>query len=166
VPLHYSRQPSVLLSYVDQFTATSGYECDVVGGPIILNGSSIVASDFRDARDRAIQVAKADSKWKEHLLSFMDDSQAADRVGLPTYESVLDNTDSGYATLVPMIVAWRIAEQRGLISSSELASICAKQAACIKAEISRSQSLSDLHELLLLYEVDSKTETSRPLAHL
>jgi Fe-S-cluster containining protein len=165
VPLHYSRQPSVLHSYIDQFTATTGYKCDVVGGPVILNGSSIVASSLRDARDRAVKTAKADRGWKQHLLSLMDDPQAAGRVGLPTYESVLDNTNNGYATLVPMMVAWRVAEQRGILSSSELASICAEQAALIKAEISRARSPDYLHELLPLYEVKSKTDNSCPLTN-
>lgn len=122
---------------------------------MILNGSSIVASSLRDARDRAVETAKGDRGWKQHLLLLMDDPQAAGRVGLPTYESVVDNTNNGYATLVPMIVAWRVAEQRGIISSSELSSICAKQAALIKAEIARSPSSYDLHELLPLYEVKS-----------
>ena len=151
VPLHYSRQPSVLRNYIDLFTATPGYECDTNSSPIVLNGSSIVSPDLRYYRERAIEVAKADRKWKEHMLSFMDDPEAADRVGLPTYESILNNTTNGYATLLPMIVGWRVAEHGGIISSAELRSICDKQVALIKAETARSPLSQALCELLPLY---------------
>lgn len=153
VPLHYSRQPSVLKNYVDQFTATSGYKCDTINSPVILNGSSVISPELRDCRKRAVETAQADRRWKEHMLSAMDDPQAADRAGLPTYEAILRNADNGYATLVPMIVGWRVAEQRGLISSAELSNVCAKQAALIRTQISRRQPAHDLSELLPLYEV-------------
>lgn len=152
VPLHYSRQPSVLQSYIDQFTATPGYECDTTGSPVILRGSSIVSPDLRHYRERAVEMAKADRKWKEQMLSFMDDPKAAERAGLPTYDAILTNTDNGYATLLPMIVGWRIAEYASLITSAELRGICAAQVALIKTEIVRSPSAPDLRELLPLYE--------------
>lgn len=152
VPAHYSRQPSVLQSYIDKFIATPGYECNATSSPVILRGSNIVSPEIRNYRDRAIEVSKADRRWKEHMLSLMDDAEAARRIGLPTYETILGNTDRGYATLLPMIVAWRIAEHRGLISPDELKDICGKQLTLMQKEISRSPSAQNLRELLPLYE--------------
>lgn len=152
VPLHYSRQPSILQSYIDQFTATKGYECNTTSSPVVLDGSNIVSPNLRSYRERAIQMAKGDRKWKAHLLSFMDDPEAADRANLPTYETVLNNSENGCATLLPMIVAWRVAEHRGLISPDEFRSICEKQIVIIKAETARSPAAHDLYELLPLYE--------------
>lgn len=152
VPLHYSRQPSVLHSYVDQFTAKAGYECNTATGPVILNGSRVVSPQLRLHRDRAIEVAKADRGWKEQMLLQMDDPETAARAGLPTYEDILINTDNGYATLLPMIVGWGVAESRGIISSDEFRSICNKQVMLIKAEIARSPSFNEFHTLLPLYE--------------
>lgn len=151
VPLHYSRPPSVLKSYFDKFTTTPGYECDTINGPVILSGN-IVSPDMRAFRDRAVTMAKADRRWKEHLLAFMDDPEEAERAGLPTYEAVLSNSDNGYATSLPIIVGWRVAEYAGIISSAELKTVCDKQVALINAEIARSPSASDLCELLPLYE--------------
>lgn len=152
VPLHYSRQPSVLQSYIDQFTATPGYECETTTSPVVLDGSSIVSPDLRHCRDRAVEAARADRAWKAQLLSFMDDPEAASRVGLPTYEAILNNSENNYATLLPMIVGWRVAEYQGIISSAELRSICFKQVALIKAEMARLPSAGKLRTLLPLYE--------------
>jgi len=152
VPAHYSRQPSVLLSYLDTFTATPGYECNTVSSPVILQGSTIVSPEVRNYRDRAVGVAKSDRRWKDHMLSLMDDAEVAERVGLPTYEAILENTNRGYATLLPMIAAWRVAENRGLISPTELREICAKQLALLQNEIARSPSAKDLRGLIPLYE--------------
>lgn len=107
---------------------------------------------MRLCRDRAIEVAKADRGWKEQLLSLMDSPETAARAGLPTYDDVLINTDNGYAILLPMIVAWRVAESRGIISSDELSSICEKQVTLIKAEIARATLFTDFRDLLPLYE--------------
>jgi Fe-S-cluster containining protein len=152
VPLHYSRSPSVLQAYLDKFTATADYECDTAGGPVILDGSSIVSDELRDLRSRAVAVAKADRAWKAQLLSFMDDPGAAERAGLPTYDSIVAIADGGYATQIPMIVAWRVAEQARLISADELSRLCLAQAACIRAELIRSASAQELRALLPLYE--------------
>lgn len=51
-----------------------------------------------------------------------------------------------------MIVGWRIAEYRGIISSVELSGICEQQVALIKAEIIRLPANNDLRELLPFYE--------------
>jgi Fe-S-cluster containining protein len=152
VPLHYSRQPSALKSYIDRFTKTPGYECNTTTGPVILDGSNVLSADLHRYRDRAVAMAKSDRKWKGFILSFMDDYERADRAGLPTYEAVLANSDHGYATLVPMILAWRVAEAHQIISSTELMGICSKQVTLIKAEIARLPSAANLRELLPLYE--------------
>lgn len=152
VPLHYSRPPSVLQSYIDKFTATPGYECDTVDSAIVLNGNMIVSPDLRQSRERAFEMAKADRRWKSEILQLMGDPGAADRASLPTYEAVLENSDKGYATLLPMIVAWRVAEAAGLISAAELAGIATKQAKLIKSELRRSPLAEELREVLPLYE--------------
>lgn len=158
VPLHYSRSPSVLQSYLDTFTATAGYECDTAGGPVILDGSNIVSDKQRDLRAHAVAVAKADRAWKAQLLSLMDDPGEAERSGLPSYDSVVASADGGYATQVPMIVAWRVAEQAKLISADELSRLCLAQAACIKAALMRQRPGSDLRALLPLYETGAAGE--------
>lgn len=152
VPLHYSRPSSTLAAYLDTFAATPGYACDTATGPLILDGGAILALEIRDFRERAVETAKADRRWKEHMLAIMDDPQAAARCGLPTYEAILSNTDNGYATTLPMIVAWRVAEYRGLISSDELSALCGVQLALIRTEISRLPSARDLRELIPVYE--------------
>jgi Fe-S-cluster containining protein len=151
VPLHYSRQASVLQSYVDQFTTTPGYECNTTTSPAILSGSRIVSAELRLHRDRAVALAKADRRWKEQILSFMDNSAKAARVGLPTYEAILNNTENGYATLLPMIVGWRVAEYCGLISPADLRGLCEKTVALIESEVARSPEPAELRELLPLY---------------
>jgi hypothetical protein len=97
-------------------------------------------------------VAKADRRWKDHMVSSMDNAEAANRTGLPTYEAILENTNNGYATLLPMIVAWRVAENGGLISAAELRSICEKQLLLIRREIARLPSAQDLCGLIPIYE--------------
>lgn len=152
VPLHYSRQPSALRDYIDRFTATPGYECDTTSSPIVISGSDVVSPDLRHYRECAIGVARADRRWKEHLLSFMDNPEEASCAGLPIYEEILTNTDNGYATLLPMIVGWRVAECRGLISSVDLENICKQQVGLIKTEMIRLPANNDLRELLPIYE--------------
>ncbi len=152
VPLHYSRQQSVLHSYIDQFTATPGYECNTTTSPVILNGNSITSPDLRAYRTRAIEIARQDRKWKEHMLSLIDNPDTADRAGLPTYDAIVNNTDNGYATLLPTIVGWRVAEYFGLISAVKLRNLCDMQVALIKAETAHLPADNDLSDLLPLYE--------------
>ena len=152
VPMHYSRPPSVLRDYLDTFTATPGYECDTTNSPVILQGNDIISPELRGYRDRAVALAKADRPWKEHMLSLMDNPDAARRSELPTYEAVLNNTDNGYATMLPMIVAWRVAENAGLIASDDLKSLCIKQLELLQRETERLGSAHVLRELVPLYE--------------
>jgi hypothetical protein len=78
----------------------------------------------------------------------MDDQKTAARADLPTYEDILNNTEHGCATLLPMIVGWCIAEFRGIISAADLRSVCEKHAMLIKAETAHAPSCGDFRVLL------------------
>ena len=152
VPLHYSRPPSALLAYLDQFTSTPGYECETTTAPVILDGNTIVAPEIKADRGHAVVLAKADRPWKEQMLSLMGGQESADRAGLPSIDNIYDNFENGYATFVPMIVAWNIAKDSGLISAMTFGEICRRQVALIKGEIKRSPSTTFLTDLLALYQ--------------
>ena len=167
VPMHYSRPPSVLRSYLDRFTATSGYECNVTEtAPIVLDGNAILDPMIRRYRDEAIGMAKAERAWKERMLLLMDDAEQARAAQLPSYDAVLTNSDNGYATLLPMIVAWRVARMEGLLSSDAFEDLCRKQEALFRAAIDRNPqraSSSDLVDTLSLYELElSRASRSEP----
>ena len=163
-PLHYSRQPSTLQSYLDRFVATRGYQCETADGPIVLKGSAIVSPELRASRDRAADLAKGDRGWKSHIVSFMDDPVRARSVELPTYDAVLANTESGYATLLPMIVAWRISALCGLLSRDQFKHLCTQQLALIRIEVARSAKIGGLQDLIPLYELGA-TGRDRVLEH-
>jgi len=156
VPLHYSRAPSILEKSLDQFTATPEHVCDTTStAPVILDGNRIVDPQLADDRAKAVALAKADRGWKDRLLALMDDGPAAAAAGLPTYDAVLSNSDNGYATLLPMIVAWRVAANAGLLSPEELTALCRKQAALIRERIARGvpgNASKELLDKLALYE--------------
>jgi len=156
VPMHYSRPPSTLGTYLDQFAATPGYQCDLTGAaPAILDGNRILDPAIRQYRDDAIAMAKCDRAWKERMLLLMDDPGQARAARLPTYDAVLTNSDNGCATLLPMLVAWRVARGKGLLSGDAFQVICRKQAGLIEAEITRSPEgpqTKGLRETLALYE--------------
>lgn len=152
VPFHYSRPASVLGSYLDQFVATPGYRCETRDAPVMLDGKKLVAAEVLHDRQQALDVAKTDRRWKLHLLGVMDDAKAANLAGLPTYDDILFNTNNGHATLVPMFMVWRVAEQHGLMSSSNLRNLCATQAKLIRANFAALGSCSEGTALLRLYE--------------
>ena len=158
VPMHYSRAPSTLQSYLDQFVATPGHQCDTASSaPLILDGNRVLDPQIRDDREQAIAVAKMDRRWKERLVNVMDDADRAAAAGLPTYDAVLQNSDNGYATLLPMIVAWRVAESAGLLSREQLKDICQKQAILIKDRIARDttgQTPKELLDALAMYDLE------------
>jgi hypothetical protein len=170
VPLHYSRPPSTLAAYLDRFAGTSGYRCDTgPEAPPILAGNHVVDAGIRAQRDEAVRLAQADRGWKAHLLARMDDARLAVAAGLPSYDDVLRNSDDGYASQVPMVVAWRVAEREGLMSSETLAFACRGQAALIRAEIAAGPPGDRLQELLgtlLVYEQELARlgAAARPLA--
>lgn len=156
VPLHYSRAPSTLRHYLDQFTATPDYQCDsTLSAPVILDGNKVVDRGVMDDRERAIALAKADRRWKERLLDLMGESDRAGAAGLPAYDAVLNNSDKGYATMIPMIVAWRVANEAGLLTREALTELCRKQARLIKGRIARSRPAAQtLLDSLAVYEFE------------
>jgi len=164
VPMHYSRAPSTLQSYLDKFAGTPGYKCDTTSSaPIILDGNRVIDPELRGNREKAIAQAKADRRWKEHLVNVMDDDDGAAAAGLPTYDAVLLNSDNGYATLVPMLIAWRIASKESLLSREELRDVCQKQAILIKSRIAGNaagQTSEGLLDSLAGYELELSRESS------
>jgi len=156
VPLHYSRAPSTLERALDQFTATSGYRCDTsAAAPAILDGNKVLDPGIEHDRAGAVALAKADRGWKEHLAALMEDAPRAAAAGLPTHDAVLSNSDNGYATLIPMIVAWRVAADAGLLSREELHGLCSKQAGLIRERIKQAGAggpSKALLDMLALYE--------------
>jgi Fe-S-cluster containining protein len=164
VPMHYSRAPSTLRAYLDGFTATPGYRCDTSGdAPVVLDGNRIIDPAVAQIRQDAIGRARADRVWKDHLLAAMDDEGQARLAELPTYAAVLANTDAGYATLLPMIVAWRVAERHGLIAREDLEALCRSQIGLIKAAIARNPAagrLRELVDLLAVYQFEVSRDRS------
>ena len=156
VPLHYSRAPSTLENYLDQFTATPDYGCDTSpAAPVILDGNKVLDPQIGEDRAKAVALAKTDRKWKERLLALMDDPAQSAAAGLPTYDAVLSNSNNGYATLLPMIVAWRVAASEDLLSQEGLEELCRRQATLIRTRIARNAPGADSKELLdslALYE--------------
>ena len=154
--MHYSRPPSVLRDYLDRFAGTPGYGCDVTqAAPTILDGNRIVDPTVVQLRNEAIRIAKEERAWKEAMLLLMDDAEQAAAAQLPTYDAVLTQSNNGYATLLPMIVAWRVARKQRLFSAEMFEGLCRKQASLIKAEIALkrdSPGSSDLLDTLALYE--------------
>lgn len=156
VPLHYSRPPSTLRSYLDDFTSTPGYLCDTSQtAPVILDRNTIMSQRLRQSRDEAIALAKAERAWKEQMLLVMDDAAQARAAELPIYDAILENSDNGYATILPMIVAWRVAVRQGLLSAEAFEDICRKQVRLIEAEIARPSEdhpSRDLFDILAVYK--------------
>lgn len=162
VPLHYSRAPSTLRAYLDGFAATPGYRCDTgQEAPVVLDGSRIIAAPVEQVRLEAVERAKQDRVWKDHLLAVMDDEPQARLAQLPTYAEVLANTDAGYATLLPMVVAWRVAERHGLMPRDRLEALCRSQVAMIKDGIASNPApdrLRELVDLLAVYQFELSGE--------
>jgi len=156
VPLHYSRAPSTLENYLDRFTATPDYRCDSsLAAPAILDGNKVLDREIAEERAKAVALAKADRRWKERLIALMAGPAEAAAAGLPTYDAVLSSSDNGFATMLPMIVAWRVAAKEGLLSGETLQDICRKQAVLIRARIARSgggEASKELLDMLALYE--------------
>lgn len=138
VPLHYSRAPSTLGAYLDQFVATPGYGCETATAPAVLAGTDIIAVTVRHAREQAVLVANSDREWKTAIVAVMDDPLSARDAGLPTFSDVLANSGRGYATTAPMLVAWRVALRKGLITQVAFDDACRGQAALLEAARARS----------------------------
>jgi hypothetical protein len=153
----------VLRDYLDRFASTPEYGCDVAQtAPTVLHGNRIIDPAIRQFRDEAIRIAKAERAWKDHMLLLMDEAEQARAAQLPTYDAVLTQSDNGYATLLPMVVAWRVARKQGLLSVGTFEDLCRKQASLIEAEIARTResppSIGHL-ETLALYEAELRRST-------
>lgn len=166
VPLHYSRPASVLAGYLDSFVHTPGYACDVsANAPIILEGRAVVAPSVEAARAEAMALAQSERGWKTALAARMDDPAAAARAGLPTFDAVVRHTDAGYATVAPMLVAWRVAKDLGVLTNARFKAVCQSQIALIKAELDRGPTPEAASDLLgLLSEYERETTAALTLA--
>ena len=167
VPLHYSRAPSTLERSLDQFAATPGFSCDTTpSAPAILDGNRILDPQLSEDRTKAVALAKADRGWKDQMLALMKDASRVAATGLPHLDAVLANSDNGYATLLPMIVAWRVAADAGYLSRAELSDLCRKQADLIRRKIAGEPgkpAAKGLLDTLAMYE--SELSEMPPLAH-
>lgn len=158
VPLHYSRPASTLQAYLDGFTAMETHRCETgPSAPAVLDRNTILDTEIRQHRDDAVRLFRADRAWRDRLAALMDDPAKAQAAELPTFDSVLAATDAGYATSLPMIVAWRVARDAGILTTEALDDICRQQAQLITAEIGRvaaTSRASSLHEVLAVYEFE------------
>lgn len=167
VPMHYSREPSTLQSYLDSFTSTSDYGCDTtVSAPIILDGNRIVDPQIQADREEAMLQARSDRTWKQRIVEIMEDDFQAASVDLPTYDTVINNSDCGRATLLPMIVAWRVAVNDGLMSREAFLEVCEKQARLLEDTISVHKSGDApgyLRDSLAVYRFELSKSATRGL---
>lgn len=168
VPLHYSRPPSVLAGYVDAFAATPGYRCDTTpAAPVILDGRTIADPEIARARDAARALAKADRGWKDKLLALMDDPEAAAAAGLPTTVAVLDQSDNGYATSLPMRAGWRVLREAGMMPTEAFETVCRQQLALLRRELSACDDpalAEELVDMRAAYEQELSTLRRPPSA--
>lgn len=137
VPLHYSRPVSTLAAYLDRFVATPGYECETDAAPVVLRGGEILADEVREARAAALRVAEGDRDWKAALVASMGDGASARAAGLPTVDDVISNSDKGYASMVPIHVAWRAALGAGLMTREVFSDLCRRQSAAAEDGMAR-----------------------------
>jgi Fe-S-cluster containining protein len=162
VPMHYSRAPSTLQAYLDRFTATPGYACDTgPSAPVIVDGNKVADPRIAEHRNEAVALAKADRGWKQAMVALMEDEPRASAAGLPSHEAVLRASDDGYATMLPMIVAWRVARRAGLLTEDQFKWICTQQAGLIRARLAQESS-KELLDLLGLYESEAAAATKSP----
>lgn len=135
-PMHYSRPPSTLQSYLDHFTSTPDYRCDTTeSAPPLLEGIRVVDPQIEADREKAVLQARKDRSWKARIVDMMEDDFQAASVELPTWATVMRNSDNGGATLLPMLVAWRVAVIDGSMSHEEFRGACENQARLLDGAI-------------------------------
>ncbi|HWE45712.1 MAG TPA: YkgJ family cysteine cluster protein [Caulobacteraceae bacterium] len=168
VPMHYSRPASVLGGYLESFVGTPEYKCDVSpGAPVVFDGRSIADASVAEARSEALAMVRSEMRWKTAVAALMDDGRDALAAGLPTFDEVLRQSDAGYATVAPMLAAWRIGRDIGVLSPAAFRSVCRDQAALIKAELDRGPGLdaaANLVGLLFDYEQEGVGVPGAPAA--
>ncbi len=142
VPLHFSQPDALLARSLDAFVRLPGHLCDTsVDAPVVFDGERVTDASMRQARDDALELVNSEQRWKKAILSLMDDPRTASAAGLPTYEAVVRHSDSGFASSVPMLAAWRVAKDAGIIAPSAFEELCEKQIALLKLEIARVANL-------------------------
>ncbi|MBC7506358.1 MAG: YkgJ family cysteine cluster protein [Sandarakinorhabdus sp.] len=165
VPLHYSRPLSVIGEYLDSFTSTAAYSCDTSDdAPVLLKGASIADPLAKEARSEAFKLADTDRDWKHSLVERMVRADTALAAGFPTYEVVAANSDRGSATMVSMLVAWRVARDIGLLSTSDFRKVCHSQFSLLTAALDAASDPhvhSDLREMLSDYEIERGLDQGR-----
>lgn len=170
VPLHYSRPPSSLAGYLDEFVAKPGHACSVSAtAPVALNGQAILDEAVEKARSAAFEMSAADYAWKREIAAAMADPDTAAACGLPSHELVQQNSDRGVASLVSMLAPWRIATRLGVLSDRAFETVCREQARLLAAALAGRPSYAgsgDLQAMLLDYEVENARAMSRPLGVL
>jgi hypothetical protein len=156
VPLHFSQPDPLLAHALDAFVRLPGHLCDTSAeAPVVFDGVRVTDAAMQQAREDALRLVKSDLPWKKAILALMDNPAAASAAGLPTYDEVLRHSDSGYASSVSMLAAWRVAKNIGLIEPVAFEQICEKQIALLKLEIARVANLklaAQLVEMLSGYE--------------
>ena len=170
VPFHYSRPPSTLPAYLDQFASRPGYRCDTgAEAAVALQGGMVEHPLLLRARQDAIAMAEADRDWKAAIVALMSDPDQARAVGLPSYETVLRNSDAGGASLVSMIAPWRVARRVGILSPSQFDEICRRQSRLLSAEIARctDPNLSaGFQDMLAQYDIEAANSRQTLLSHI
>lgn len=142
VPLHFSQPDALLAPALDAFVRRPGFLCDTsASAPVVFDGERVLDASMRQAREDALHLVKADRAWKTAILSLMDNPAAAAAAGLPTFDEVVRHAQSGRAATVPMLAAWRVAKDNGIIAPPAFADVCEKQIALLKAEIARAPNL-------------------------
>lgn len=134
VPFHYSRVEPFPLAEFDAFVSTPGHACDSgPQAPLALEAGRVAAPDYAAARTLAAAQMVADKPWRAALAAAI----AASHPALPGRRVIEANAARG-ASAVPMIAAWRIAAEAGVIAADALAEATARQLALVKAELARA----------------------------
>lgn len=164
VPLHFSKPVSQLGPALDRFVRTPGHLCDTSpNAPVVLDGDRVTDPSIQQGRDDALKLAKADQGWKKQILSLMDNPSAAPAAGLPTYEAVLRSSDAGFGASVPMLVAWRVARNEGIISPQVFNEVCGKQILLLKSALERAANLELAGRLVgMLSDYELASAQARP----
>ncbi|MGQ0532358.1 MAG: YkgJ family cysteine cluster protein [Caulobacteraceae bacterium] len=163
VPLHFSKSLSLLAPTLDSFVRMPGHLCDTsTDAPVVFDGERVTDPSIQQAREDALKLAESDRSWKNEILALMDDPNAAQAAGLPTYEAVVRNSDAGLGASVSMLVAWRVARNVGIISPRLYEEICEKQASLLKSELERVAKLDLAARLVgMLSEYESASAKHR-----
>jgi len=158
VPLHYSRPASSLGDYLHAFVRTPGYRCDTTtDAPVLLDGDAILDIAVQSARDTAMTLVETDGPWRRRLVELMRRPDTAFAAGLPTLDVVARNAEAGSATLVSMLIAWRVGRDLGLIKAADFERICREQVALLQTQLQHPPSppaAAEFRDMLLDYELE------------